>query len=349
MHLPDGYLGPQTYVPAYVVMVPLWKRAQTRLKETLSIRQVPLLAMAAAFSFLVMMFNVPIPGGSTGHAVGSVLVAILLGPWAAVVAVSLALALQALLFGDGGITAYGANCLNMAVLMPFIGYGVYRLIAGLSPATSARRWIAGAVGGYVGINVAALSTGVMLGLQPLLAHDAAGHALYNPFGLGVAVPAMLGGHLLFFGWVEAIVTGLAVAWLGRTQPSLIMRDVNESAPAPSALRRVGWGLVALALLTPLGLYWPARAGAGSAWGEWGMDEVGKLAGYVPKGMAKVSELWRAPLPDYSGPGAESAALPLQSAWYILSAGVGIALLVLLTLALRRWLSRRPVAEASEVA
>ncbi len=221
MHIPDGYLGPATYVTSYAVVAPLWAVASRRLSQSLKSRQVPLLAMGAAFSFVIMMFNVPIPGGTTGHAVGAVLVAVLLGPWAACVAVTTALVVQALVFGDGGLTALGANCLTMAVIMPFAGFGVYRLIAGRSPVGSRRRWLGAAVGGYVGLNVAALATAVLFGLQPLLAHDAAGHALYAPYPLQVALPVMAVEHLVVFGWVEAIVTGLVVAYLQRHAPELI--------------------------------------------------------------------------------------------------------------------------------
>jgi len=221
MHIPDGYLGPPTYVAAYAVAAPFWAAASRKLNRTLRQRQVPLLALGAAFSFVIMMFNVPIPGGTTGHAVGAVLVAILLGPWAACVAVSIALILQAFIFGDGGITCIGANCLNMAVILPFTGYGVYRLIAGRSDARSSRRWIGAAVGGYVGLNLAALAAGTMFGIQPLIAHDAAGRALYAPYPLQVAVPAMALEHLLVFGVVEAVVTGLVVMYLQRSDPSLL--------------------------------------------------------------------------------------------------------------------------------
>src|SRR4030043_516469 len=130
MHIPDGYLGPQTYLPLYGVSIGLWAIAQKKLKKQLSLKHVPSLAMAAAFSFLIMMFNVPIPGGTTGHAVGAGIIAILLGPWTAVIAVSVSLIIQAIVFGDGGITAIGANCFNMAVVMPFVSYWIFRLIKG---------------------------------------------------------------------------------------------------------------------------------------------------------------------------------------------------------------------------
>ncbi len=232
MHIPDGYLGPQTYIATYAAAAPFWIAASRKLNKTLRSRQVPILALGAAFSFLIMMFNVPIPGGTTGHAVGAVLVAVLLGPWAACMAVSVALLVQALLFGDGGITCYGANCLNMAVIMPFVGYGVYRLIAGNSGAKSTRRWLAAAIGGYVGINIAALAAGFMFGIQPLIAQDSAGHALYAPYPLKVALPAMASEHLLVFGVVEAVVTALVVMYLQRTDVSLLY-NVN---PLPEERR-----------------------------------------------------------------------------------------------------------------
>src|SRR6476620_628810 len=105
MHIPDGYLSPQTCAVMYRASVPFWVVAGRRVRKV-----------------------VPIPDGTTAHAVGAVLVAVLLGPWAAVIAVSIALLIQALFFGDGGVLAYGANVFNMAFVMPFVGYGVYRAV-----------------------------------------------------------------------------------------------------------------------------------------------------------------------------------------------------------------------------
>ena len=121
MHIPDGYLGPYTYVAFWIIMIPIWYHAGKKLSAELKSRQVPLLALSAAFSFVIMMFNIPIPGGSTGHAVGGAIIGIVMGPWAGVIAISVALVLQALMFGDGGITAIAANCFNMGVVMPFVG------------------------------------------------------------------------------------------------------------------------------------------------------------------------------------------------------------------------------------
>jgi len=221
MHIPDGYLGPETCGVFYAGMLPLWVRATQIMKKTLKVKQVPLLAIGAAFSFVIMMFNVPIPGGTTGHAVGGTLIAILLGPWAATISVTIALLVQALLFGDGGITTFGANCFNMAFVLPFVGYYIYKVISGNAPVGSNKRVIAAGIGSYIGINVAALLAGVEFGIQPLLHKTAEGQALYCPYGLGVAVPSMLMGHLLVFGLVEAVVTALVVKYVQTQSPELL--------------------------------------------------------------------------------------------------------------------------------
>jgi cobalt/nickel transport system permease protein len=224
MHIPDGYLGPPTYGALWGLMLPVWAWAGRMARKALSARRLPYLALGAAFSFLVMMFNVPIPGGTTGHAVGGTLVAILVGPWAACLAVSLALVVQALLFGDGGITALGANCFNMAFALPLAGYLVYRALSARAGPGSYRHWLGAGIGSYIGINLAALFAGLELGLQPILHHLPNGQALYCPYPLKIAIPAVLGSHLLLFGWVEAIVTGLVVAYLQKADPRLFERE-----------------------------------------------------------------------------------------------------------------------------
>ncbi len=221
MHIPDGYLGPATYGAMYAVTVPFWAAASWKLNRTLKAKQAPYLAIGAAFTFVIMMFNIPIIGGTTGHATGATLVAILLGPWAAVIAVSVALIIQALLFGDGGITAIGANCFNMAVSGVFVGYGVYRMIAAKSEPGSRRRVFAGAIAAYVSLNVSALLAGVQLGLQPMLERSSSGQPLYAPFPMSVAVPAMALEHLLLFGFVEAAVTALVIKYFQKNDPEML--------------------------------------------------------------------------------------------------------------------------------
>src|SRR5215470_1285714 len=183
MHIPDGYLSPETCAVMYAGVTPFWVMAGRRVRKVVKNRYVPLLALGAAYCFLVMMFNVPIPDGTTAHAVGGVLVAVLLGPWAAVIAVSTALLIQALFFGDGGVLAFGANAFNMAVVLPFVGYAVYRLLTRNTALTSGRRVWAGAVGAYLGLNASALAAAVEFGVQPELFHKADGTPLYSPFHL----------------------------------------------------------------------------------------------------------------------------------------------------------------------
>jgi cobalt/nickel transport system permease protein len=228
MHIPDGYLGPYTILAMWIIMIPIWLYAGRRLSRELRTRQVPLLALAAAFSFVIMMFNVPVPGGSTGHAVGGAIIGIVLGPWAGVIAISVALILQALIFGDGGITAIAANCFNMAVVMPFVAYYVYKIISGSSEITSSKRVVASAIAGYVSLTLAAGIAGFMFGIQPLLHTDANGMPLYMPYGLSVTVPAMLAEHAFFFSFIEAIVTALIFAYIQKTDPTLLMYDRTTS-------------------------------------------------------------------------------------------------------------------------
>jgi cobalt/nickel transport system permease protein len=228
MHIPDGYLGPYTYIAMWIIMIPIWYYAGRKLNSELRSRQVPLLALAAAFSFVIMMFNVPIPGGSTGHAVGAAIIGIVLGPWAGIVAVSVALVLQALMFGDGGITAMAANCFNMAVVMPFVGYYLYKLISGSTEITSSRRVIAAAIAGYVSLTLAAGATGIMFGIQPLLHKTAEGIPLYMPYGLNVTVPAMVLEHVLGFSILEGLVTALIFAYIARTDSSLLYGEESAS-------------------------------------------------------------------------------------------------------------------------
>jgi len=228
MHIPDGYLGPPTYLATYAVCLPLWRVAARRVKEGLTSRQIPLLAISAAFSFVVMMFNIPLPGGTTGHAVGGVLIAIAVGPWGAMLAISIALVIQALLFGDGGITAIGANCLNIAFVMPFVGFYTYRLLMGRFVS---EKWqaVAAGIGGWAGLSAAALTTGVMFGIQPLLHTGADGRALYAPYPLSVAVPIMLLEHVAVFGVVEGLVTGLVYRYLSRAHSAWILRPATGEA------------------------------------------------------------------------------------------------------------------------
>ena len=316
MHIPDNYLSPQTCGVMAAAMVPVWTIAVRKVREQIPKEKIPAVGVAAAFSFLGMMFNIPIPGGTTGHAVGATLIAALLGPWGACIAVSVALLLQALLFGDGGILSFGANCFNMAFVMPFVGYGTARLIMGRVRTGKGR--LAGlGIGAYAGINAAALCAAIEFGIQPMLFTNAAGQALYCPYGPEIAVPAMMIGHLTVFGLAEVVYTTAVYAFLEKTSPDLVrIGDPAHSGAAGTSLP-VKLLVSGLIILTPLGLL-----AEGTAWGEWGADEIASTgAGYTPAGM-RSGFSWNALLPDYS-----VGNMP-QAAGYVLSAVIGVAILVI---------------------
>jgi cobalt/nickel transport system permease protein len=335
MHIPDGYLAPQTTVPALAAMVPVWAVAFRKVKRNLSEKRVPALALSAAFAFVIMMFNVPVVGGSSAHAVGAVFISILLGPWAAVISVSTALLIQALVFGDGGILSFGMNCLNMAVIMPFSGYLAYRLICRGAKPGSTHSLAGAAVGSYIGINLAALCAAAEFGIQPLLFKAADGSALYCPYPLDISVPAMAFAHLLVAGPIEAVITTAAVAYIAKYAPQMFA-DTTIPVPEKNMPRNAKASffsrykvfvipLIVIVVLTPLGLL-----ATGSAWGEWSGEEIKKAIGYIPSGFAAMSDKWNALMPDYSLPvlGGSTAG---SVAGYILSAIAGIVIIAALIL------------------
>jgi len=220
MHIPDGYLSPQTYIPLFGAFIAAAAVAVRKVKKEVAARNIPYLGMAAAFSFIIMMFNLPVPGGTTGHAVGSAVIAILFGPWAAMIAVSVALIIQALVFGDGGITAIGANCFNMAVFMPFVAYYIFKLFSSHT-AGKVRIYIAAFISGYLSLVLAAILTAVEFGIQPLIASTTDGKALYCPYNLSIAIPAMAIEHMFLFGIVEGIITAIIVSYFRKNEPGLI--------------------------------------------------------------------------------------------------------------------------------
>jgi cobalt/nickel transport system permease protein len=341
MHIPDGYLSPQTCAIAYAAAVPVWVAASRKVTAVVKTRNVPLLAMFAAVSFLVMMFNVPIPDGTTAHAVGVVIIAIVLGPWAAVIAVSVALLFQALLFGDGGVLSYGANVVNMAIVMPFVGLAVYRLIAGESPLTSRRRAIAAMAGGYVGINAAALAAAIEFGIQPDLFHTASGAPLYAPYHLSQTIPAMMLAHLTVAGVAEAILTGGVLAYLARADVRRLVPNhpgipVTADGTVPAGPRfspaRVAIGFVAaMVVLTPLGLLAPGGAFGEDAPGDLDLGDLGLKA--IPSGLSKYNGFWsHTLLGDYGFVDGQNATLGYWVSAIVGIAVVGIAIYALAKLA-----------------
>jgi cobalt/nickel transport system permease protein len=317
MHIPDGYLSPATSIVMFLLVLPFWAVGVRQLRQRMSAKNVPVVSLLAAFSFVIMMFNIPIPGGTTAHAVGGALAAIIIGPEIASMAISVALVIQAFFFGDGGILALGANCFNMAVILPYVSFAIYQALSRNHPITSKRRIVASALGGWTGLTAAAFFTGFEFGVQPMLFHSADGTPLYAPYTLSVSLPAMMLAHALAASVVEAIVTALVVTYLQRTNPSALQFTAQgQGLAATRGLRnwRAAWAVLAmLVVLVPLGLLAP-----GTAWGEWSSHQLAQRGlGFIPQGMARLSGLWIAPLPGYNLPATGNADLG-----YVLSALVG---------------------------
>jgi len=353
MHIPDGYLSLQTSLPAFGIMAPIWSVAIRKIKKMFSLRQIPLLSLCAAFSFIIMMFNVPL-GISSVHAVGSVFIAILIGPWAACFAVTIALVIQAFVFADGGALTVGVNCFNMAFAMPFAGYYVYKLLAGKHGILTKRGAFGAFMGGYIGINVAALLTAIEVGIQPIIFKTADGLPQFSFYPLSVAIPALMGEHLFIAGPIEGIITISALAYLAKYSPQMfdVINNYKRKASKEDFqgnnslligknketffLRYKSFviGLLVLAGLTPLGLI-----ATGTAWGEWSIDQIKKMKGFVPSGMERLSNIWSSIFQDYSIPGLNKGFLQ-SSTGYIISAVVGIFLIVAVTFISSRFISKK---------
>ena len=301
MHIPDNYLSPASCAVLAVAAAPVVGLSITKVKAQLKENKelAPMLGIAASLSFLLMMFNVPIPGGTTAHAVGGVLLSILIGPYAASLALTVALLLQALLFGDGGILALGANIFNMAIAMPFVGYAVYHFFRKQNHETAGVL-----VGSYVGINVAAFLTAIELGIQPIIATQG-GEPLYNPYGLAVTIPAMMVIHLTIAGAVEVFFTYVIYRFVKQVAPQELYTPTSVNTT--SFVKKIRYILIALVVLSPLGLL-----AEGTAFGEWSADELAEMMNNVPAGIENGFS-FEALFSDYTIPGTNIAV------GYILSA------------------------------
>jgi cobalt/nickel transport system permease protein len=199
MHIPDGLISPQTYLPALALAVPLWVVAGRRLRDRLGDEMLPRLAVFTALAFLLSTLMLPLPGGTSGHAVGVGLLALVFGPWIAFMAYSLVLLLQAVVVGAGGITALPVNALAIGFLGAWTTVALHAVLRrlGEGPAIVLSVWLA--------VMTSALLLALVLGMQPWLAHAADGTPLFFPFGPAVTVPALLVPHALI-GAGEAALT-----------------------------------------------------------------------------------------------------------------------------------------------
>ena len=206
MHIPDGFLAANTWVPTWLISIGGLGLCLKRTAQVLKDRMIPLMGVTAAFIFAAQMLNFPVIGGTSGHLLGGVLAAVLLGPYAGAIVIALVLVVQCLIFQDGGLTALGANIFNMSFVGAMGGYFIYNII---------RRSIGGDRGIMVGAVIAAWLSVVVA--SSVCAIEL---AISGTSPLRVALPAMVGVHTLI-GIGEAIITCLVVSFVLKVRPDLI--------------------------------------------------------------------------------------------------------------------------------
>lgn len=213
--MPDGFLTLQIAVIAFLIDIPFWIISFKKARGTFNEKTAPLFGTLTALVFAAQMVNWPIgPGGTTGHLIGSPLISMLLSPYSGVIALSIILLVQALVFNDGGITTYGGNVLSMAVVGSFVGYATYKatlkLMSKLKVSKRTKLIVASFLGGWIGITSAALSTGIQLGLSS---------SVFG-YGLSITVPIMTISHAII-GIGEGAITATAVYYVSKVRPDLV--------------------------------------------------------------------------------------------------------------------------------
>lgn len=208
MHIPDGFLDIQVAVLFYILTITVVAYSAYRIRE-LDENRIPLLGVVAAAIFAAQMLNWPIPGGTSAHFVGGALAGILLGPFAGCLAMTSVLVVQCLVFGDGGITALGANTWNMAVVNVFVGYWVYKIIS-----EKMNMSVASLIAGWLGITLAAIFAGIEVGISTAFI-----------YGLSITIPVMGVWHALL-GILEGIITSATVSYVATSRPDILKQGVG---------------------------------------------------------------------------------------------------------------------------
>jgi cobalt/nickel transport system permease protein len=207
LHAPDGFLSVPIAIVMWVLTVAVIALAVRRTNANLDERAVPLMGVMAAFIYAAQMFNFPVAGGTSGHLLGGVLAAVLLGPWAGTLVMTCVVAVQALIFQDGGLVVMGANIFNMGVVGTLGGYYLYTWLAKLFGGEGRGRIPAAAIASWVAVMAGATLMAVQLGLSGTIALD-------------VTLPAMLGVHVLI-GIGEALITAAAITFISATRRDLL--------------------------------------------------------------------------------------------------------------------------------
>lgn len=274
MHIPDGFLSLIVSIICWVASASIIGLAISKTNKALGEKQIPLMGVMAAFIFAAQMINFPVAGGTSGHLLGGAMAAIVLGPWAGMLVMTSVIAVQALLFQDGGLVVMGANILNMGLLTCAVGYGLYRSAA--TKSDSVKLGVAG-LAAWLSVMTGALVTSLELWLS-------------GTSDLQVVIPAMLGVHAVI-GLGEALITISALAFILRTRPDLL-GEGSESAKASRGWILTG-ALISLAvvLVSPLASTNPDglnRVAADLGFLASAQSGSGPLAGYTVPFLAMAS-------------------------------------------------------------
>jgi cobalt/nickel transport system permease protein len=209
VHIPDGFINGATSAAAGVVAAGGVGVSIRQTGRYLSERQVPLAGLVAAFVFAAQMFNFPVISGMSGHLIGGVLAAVLVGPWAGYLVISVVLFVQALFFADGGLSALGLSIINMGLIGAVLGYGIYRIVLRFTVRRPGGVALAAGIAAFVSVPLAAMGF--------VLEFAIGGTA---DISTSTVFTAMLGTHILI-GIGEGILTGLVVAAVMSSRPDLV--------------------------------------------------------------------------------------------------------------------------------
>ena len=269
LHIPDGFLSIMVSIICWVITIITLGFAISKTNKALGEKQVPLMGVMASFIFAAQMINFPVAGGTSGHLLGGAMAAIVLGPWAGMLVMTAVVAVQGLLFQDGGLLVMGANILNMGLVTAAIGYGLYRSAAGQSKVVKLS--VAG-VAAWLSVMAGALFTALQLWLS-------------GTSQLGIVIPAMLGVHALI-GLGEALITVAALSFILQARPDLL-GEGSESAKGGRGWILAG-GLIALAVV----LISPLASGDPD-----GLERVAINMGFIDAGLDASYQI----IPDYTLP------------------------------------------------
>lgn len=221
LHTPDGFLTVPVAGVMWLLSVVALGVSVRQTNRTLDERQIPLMGVLAAFIFAAQMINFPVAGGTSGHLLGGVLAAVLLGPWAATLVMACVIAVQALVFQDGGLVVLGANIFNMGVIGTMGGYAVYRSLARLLGGETRGRIPAAGIAAWLSVVAAAVAISLEL-------------AVSGTTAIEITLPVMVGVHALI-GIGEALITMAALAFIRATRPDLLdLRAAAERRASASA-------------------------------------------------------------------------------------------------------------------